>query len=473
MNHLQLVASTAATTDVPARPASPTYVRRRVQNGLILAFGDVTTLLLASTVGISFEWMTNGVPVIPVWTWAFPVGWILGAQVAGLYPGWAMGRLEEIRRMLRVFAVVAPLSAVASLLAAEQLTVPFYLACGTALVMLPPLHVRTRRSLQRTDDWGVPVVIYGAGDVGARTIRHLRHEAGLGFDPVAVVDDNPARQGRVVEELHVLGRAGDRVPATDTAIVAMAESERRRALVDRLTGHYENVILMSAPLDRARTVGHASDFDGLLAVVLTSKLYSRTARSTKRGIELLVVLVTVPIWVPLLGAISLAVWLEDRHTPFARQVRIARDGTPFSMLRFRIVVPNTAETLRNCLQEDAALRREWETRFRLVDDPRVTRLGGMLRRLGLDGLPQIIHVLRGQMALVGPQPLPPYRYAQQARTDGGPLRIAAPGMTGLWKVYGDREDAASDTYYVRRWSIGLDLAILMQSWIELVAPEKC
>ncbi len=433
----------------------------------MLALGDATTLLLASTAGMAVGWMTGDGSVIPPWAWLLPAGWVLGALLAGLYPGWGMGRLEALQRMLCVFAAVIALAGGGILLAGEPLSPAFLTACGTALAVLPPQRARTRRSLRDAGDWGVPVVVYGACDTGSAVLRHLRREADLGLDPIAVVDDNPARQGTMVEGLLILGRSGDRVPATCTAVLAVPDSERRRALLGRLVAEYETVIVLAEPLDRGPLVGRAHDFDGFSAVLLSSRLQRMPARIAKRAIELLLVGLAAPIWLPLFAVVSLAIWLEDRHAPIARQVRIARDGTPFSNVRFRTIVPETGKKLRTSLQEDAALRREWQTRFRLVADPRITRVGRLLRRLGLDGLPQVFNVLRGQMALVGPRPLPPYRYSGRSRNERDTLRLAAPGMTGLWRVYGDREDAPSDMYYIRHWSLTLDLAVLMQRWIDL------
>ncbi|MEX2402024.1 MAG: sugar transferase [Rhodothermales bacterium] len=474
MDHLQLVAPTAtsrqATIDVSPALRTVSYARRRLQNGAILALGDLTTLLLAATGGLALDWSLNAAPALPVWMWWLPVGWVAVGLLAGLYPGWGMGHLEMLRRMLRVSTVVCGVTAAASLWATGTLSWPFYTVCICAFTVLPALRARTRKSLQETGAWGIPVLVYGAGDAGAHLIRHLRRERSIGYNPVAVVDDNPARHGRTIEDLRVLGRSGDRVPVTDTAVLAMPHAPHHGELLERLSAHYRSVIILDEPMNGDRPVGKTHDFDGVIGRVLASRLDSTPARVTKRAAELLVLIITSPFWLPLLALVALAVWLEDRRSPIMRQVRMGWDGTPFSHLRFRTVVPNTGERLRESLDDNEALRREWETRFRLVDDPRVSKVGRVIRTMGLVGLPQLLNVMRGDMALVGSEPLAPYRYSRLSKPEKKAYATASPAVTGLWNVYGETPSAPSATYYVRTWTIERDLAILMKWWVDLLAP---
>ena len=192
------------------------------------------------------------------------------------------------------------------------------------------------------------------------------------------------------------------------------------------------------------------------------------AQLIKRSIDVSFVLLTAPVWAPLYGLIALAVWLEDRHSPFFYQERVGKKGRTFRMRKFRTMVPDAEAVLTERLAEDPALRHEWETTFKLRQDPRLTRIGAFLRRTSLDEIPQLINVLRGEMSLVGPRPLPAYHQeelparVQQLRTN------VRPGMTGLWQVSG-RSDGGNeglerwDAYYVRNWSVWLDIVILVRT----------
>lgn len=122
----------------------------------------------------------------------------------------------------------------------------------------------------------------------------------------------------------------------------------------------------------------------------------------KRVLDVLIVLLTAPITVPLMIVLAFAISI-DGHSPIYVQKRIGRNGRVFSMLKFRTMVPNADMRLKDYLSEDDEARMEWERSQKLRHDPRVTRLGSLLRKCSLDELPQIINVLMGHMSLIGPR----------------------------------------------------------------------
>jgi lipopolysaccharide/colanic/teichoic acid biosynthesis glycosyltransferase len=146
------------------------------------------------------------------------------------------------------------------------------------------------------------------------------------------------------------------------------------------------------------------------------------------------------------------------------------------MWKFRTMMPGAEQVLQSKLASDAELKQEWETNFKLKVDPRITRIGRFLRRTSLDELPQLFNVLRGQMSLVGPRPLPRYHH-NELSTQVMKLRVRVrPGMTGLWQISG-RSDTGNagierwDSYYVRNWSVWLDAVILARSVRAVVRGE--
>jgi lipopolysaccharide/colanic/teichoic acid biosynthesis glycosyltransferase len=176
---------------------------------------------------------------------------------------------------------------------------------------------------------------------------------------------------------------------------------------------------------------------------------------SKRALDVALVLITLPLWGPLLAALALAVWLCDGRPVLFAQPRLGRGGRAFSILK-----------LRSMTTEADPLAR------------RPTRLGAHLRQHGLDELPQLLNVVRGDMSLVGPRPLTPADYHRLA--DGQPGfadRLAMPpGLTGLAQVCGARGaslTAALESHYARRWTPGLDLAILVRTaWINVVGKRR-
>lgn len=150
-----------------------------------------------------------------------------------------------------------------------------------------------------------------------------------------------------------------------------------------------------------------------------------------------------------------------------RHRRVGRGGRMFSCLKFRTMVPNADQVLRELLQNNADLQAEWVRDHKLRNDPRVTSLGRFLRRTSLDELPQLLNVLRGEMSLVGPRPVVREELLRYGRNVGTYL-AAKPGITGLWQVTGRndtnyRRRVVLDTYYVRNQNLLLDLYILAKT----------
>ena len=169
-----------------------------------------------------------------------------------------------------------------------------------------------------------------------------------------------------------------------------------------------------------------------------------------------------------MGLAAAAVWLGDRRSPVYFQERIREGGRPFRTNKLRTMVPDAEAVLARALDADPALRDEWDTTFKLARDPRITRVGALLRRASLDELPQLFDVLRGTMSLVGPRPLPRYHHEDLPERVRDLRERVRPGITGLWQVSG-RSDAGNvgmerwDPYYVRNWSLWLDAVILVRT----------
>jgi lipopolysaccharide/colanic/teichoic acid biosynthesis glycosyltransferase len=158
---------------------------------------------------------------------------------------------------------------------------------------------------------------------------------------------------------------------------------------------------------------------------------------------------------------------KDGGPVIYRHWRIGRDGRSFQCLKFRSMVPNADDVLRELLAQDAGLKREWARHHKLRSDPRVTALGRFLRRTSLDELPQLWNVIRGEMSLVGPRPVVRQELLRYGRNIRAYLS-ARPGVTGLWQVHGRndtdyRRRVVLDTYYVKRRSLLLDLYILLKT----------
>ena len=170
---------------------------------------------------------------------------------------------------------------------------------------------------------------------------------------------------------------------------------------------------------------------------------------------------------PLLFAVAIAIKLTSKGPIFFGHGRIGREGKIFRAWKFRTMAANADEVLEQYLSAHPELREEWEKDHKLKDDPRITKIGKLLRKTSIDELPQIWNVLRGDMSLVGPRPIVTAEIEKYGEYFDL-YTIVLPGITGLWQVSGRNdttyeERVKLDSYYVRNWSPWMDLYLLMRT----------
>jgi exopolysaccharide production protein ExoY len=203
----------------------------------------------------------------------------------------------------------------------------------------------------------------------------------------------------------------------------------------------------------------------------------RVARNrAKRAFDVTIVAVTAPVWGPAVLILAGMVRTTSRGPAFYRHERMGRSGRPIGCLKLRTMVLDADARLSELLASDPELAEEFALTFKLKRDPRVTRLGQLLRRTSLDELPQLVNVLRGEMSLVGPRPITEEemrRYGQYM-----PIVLSArPGMTGLWQVSGRNDVSyatrvALDVQYAFGQSLGGDLSILARTVRRVLRPSR-
>jgi exopolysaccharide biosynthesis polyprenyl glycosylphosphotransferase len=211
------------------------------------------------------------------------------------------------------------------------------------------------------------------------------------------------------------------------------------------------------------------DLDGMTVLGVRPFGLSRSSRMIKRVFDFVVTSIGMIAVAPIMLAIAIAIRLDSRGPIFFRQVRVGRDGRHFHIFKFRSMVVG-AEA-----HKDALLDRNevGDGMFKITADPRVTRVGGFLRRTSLDELPQLFNVLRGEMSLVGPRPLVPEEDRQIQGWHRRRLHLT-PGMTGPWQVLGSSriplgEMVTIDYLYVANWSLWNDVKIMLRTVATVVA----
>jgi len=404
----------------------------------------------------------------------------------GLYTSGAFGAVEELRRATAGTTFVC-LVLTASLFflqhtGAYSRGLLILSGCFTAAAV-PLVRSLVRHLFARRHWWGVTVIVLGAGDGAKALIERLRRHPEMGLRPVACLDDRPGTSGECagvpvagpLSMAHALAAA----LRVHHALVAMPEVAREDLLwmLDEWGTVFRHVILIPDLFGVASLWVSARDLGGVLGLELRQNLLIPLNRWTKRALDIVGALVLGVIALPLIAAAAVWIKLTSRGPLIYRQEREGEGGRSLWMPKLRTMHLDAEALLMRVLSSSPQARAEWSRRFKLQKDPRILPgVGAFLRRTSLDELPQLWSVLKGEMSLVGPRPFPRYHL------DGFGPRFRAlrnrvkPGLTGLWQV-SDRSDGdlevqeALDTYYIRNWSLWLDVYILARTVRALVFPK--
>jgi exopolysaccharide biosynthesis polyprenyl glycosylphosphotransferase len=329
------------------------------------------------------------------------------------------------------------------------------LARGTVRSFVFPAVMNPRRTL-----------IVGAGDVGQVVERKIRSHPEYGLELVGFVDEGQAAGG----DAPILGHPSELPRLVDTleidwVILAFSQSSYEDTLDLLRAARRPDVHLSIVPRFFEVFASNATiqELEGMPVVNLPLMRLSRSVRVLKRTVDIVVASTGLLVLSPLLAVVALAIKLDSRGPIFFRQERHGRAGSVFRILKFR-TMEDGAEAKRQQLaarnQVDGAL-------FKIKEDPRVTRVGRVLRPASIDELPQLWNVLKGEMSLVGPRPFVIHESSQITGWASRRLDLT-PGITGLWQVLGRNdlpfdEMVKLDYIYVTNWSLWWDFKILCQT----------
>jgi lipopolysaccharide/colanic/teichoic acid biosynthesis glycosyltransferase len=253
-------------------------------------------------------------------------------------------------------------------------------------------------------------------------------------------------------------------------IVAMPGQSSRKLLqvTERIGGAFPHLLVIPDLIGFASLGVPAREIGGVVGIEVRQQLLLRGPRAAKRLMDLALTFVGGIFVFPIILLLALVIRLDSKGSPFYSQERLGRSGKPFVARKFRTMHGDGEARLKAVLEADPKLRAEYDEFHKLSSDPRITRVGRVLRKYSLDELPQLWNVVRGEMSLVGPRPYLPRELPEMANHEHIILR-SVPGMTGLWQV-GDRnstgfaERLKMDVHYVKNWSPWLDLYVLARTF---------
>jgi len=237
-------------------------------------------------------------------------------------------------------------------------------------------------------------------------------------------------------------------------------------VLDQLQQVFQHVILLREFDDLPVEGLQVRNLGNLVGIEYTNNLLRRGNQTAKRALDLALAGSSLVVATPVIVLAALLVRIIDGGPVFFHQIRAGRAGRKFNVPKIRTMRRDSEKRLEEYLTANPALREEWTTRYKLRNDPRlISGVGHLFRRYSIDELPQLWAVVAGDMSLVGPRPLPDYHLSQFSPSFLELRQRVRPGLTGLWQITvrsdGRPEDQeAFDTYYIRNWSVWLDLYLL-------------
>ena len=351
-----------------------------------------------------------------------------------------------------------------------------FLSWLLGLAFFPISRAAVKSLLIKLRLWNKKVLILGIGPRARQVAQSLTDNRLLGYELAGFLSETGKDVGReIVPGGRVLGpisrvKAISRTQGVQDIIIALSSlgPQKLNRLTDRSEMLTENIRIVP-DFGGLFTLGvEVNNWGRVLSLAVPRNLVKPWNILIKRSLEYVLTVVRGVLLLPVFLAISLAIKLDSKGPVIYKQRRLARNNRIFSLFKFRTMVVNNRALLQNHLRQNQEARVEWARYQKLrYRDPRVTAVGRFLRRFSLDELPQLINILRGEMSLVGPRPYLP----REKRRIGRSLPLISlvkPGLTGLWQVSGRNrltfdERLNLDEYYIRNWSLWLDLSILIRT----------
>jgi Undecaprenyl-phosphate galactose phosphotransferase WbaP len=460
------------------------YTFSSIFSTAVVLFSDLLALVTAWSLGyLLWAGSVLHMPVRPyielgIALFIFPAAY----AGSGLYPGFGLGAVETIRR-LTYCTCLGFLTVAAATFALKQ--GQEYSRCALVLswlftlINVPLCRYGMLSIASSLRWWGEPTVVIGTRDEAALTIRTLQKAFSLGYRVVGVMSlpSDKTDTNQAIEGIPVLGGldVADRLSKRGVCAALVWHRAESGNLIGSLQRYFPRVIVVwderVLPIEHLRV----RNLGGVLGIEFTSHLFHAGNQFIKRSIDVLLGALFAAIASPIIVLSGIALKLVSPGPMFYSQEREGLNGVRFKVLKLRTMCCDAEERLAKTLALHPELARQWETTMKLDPDPRIIpKVGSFLRRFSIDELPQLFAVASGKMSLVGPRPFPEYHLDRFDATFRRLRNSVRPGLTGMWQVMtrsdGDtRAQELYDTFYIRNWSLWLDVYILVKTMFAVVA----
>jgi len=384
---------------------------------------------------------------------------------------------DEVKELLKAISIsTVVILAVVSLGklsdSISRLTIIFLWLYG--IFIFPLFRFFVKRILYKLNIWQKNVLIIGAGEAGKSSAEGISNDYHLGYKVVGFLDDY--KEG-FVNNIPILGKIKDfdnlvDKMEIDTVIVAIPSMDKEK-LTHLINDIHKKVKKIFVVPDLKGIALLNSELyhlfmQQIFLIKIKNNLDSKINQFIKSTFDITVSIIMLPVLLPLIFILGLLIKLDSPGPIFFTHQRIGKNGKVIKVYKFRTMYIDAEKRLKEILQKDEEARKEWETYYKLKNDPRVTKIGKFLRKTSLDELPQIFNVLKGEMSLVGPRPVIKDEIEKYYKDFAEYYYMVKPGITGLWQVSGRSNTdydfrVEIDTCYVLNWSLWLDIIILFKT----------
>ncbi|MBD3413847.1 MAG: undecaprenyl-phosphate galactose phosphotransferase WbaP [Candidatus Aminicenantes bacterium] len=349
------------------------------------------------------------------------------------------------------------------------------LAWLISLFLFPLFRYFTKTTLVKMGLWKKKLIMIGVHETTLQVIKNIQKNKTMGYEVAAIIDDAPELIGKKFAGIKVLGPLSkietiSRAYNSKDIMVATPHLSRKefKRILSICERNCESMWIIPRSGDFITEGVNIEVIGDIFTLYLKRNLVKPWNLFIKSFIDTVLAFFLLVFTFPFLLVISVAIKLDSKGPILFVQKRIGKNNQLFDLYKFRSMYMDNQARLKAYLTSDHRAREEWKDFKKLKNhDPRVTRVGRFIRKFSLDELPQLFNILNGTMSLVGPRPYLPDEIKHNILFLSTVARVK-PGLTGLWQISGRshipfKERLRIDEYYIRNWSLWMDVVILLKS----------
>ncbi|WP_297455324.1 undecaprenyl-phosphate galactose phosphotransferase WbaP [Persephonella sp.] len=412
--------------------------------------------------------------------WWIPIIFILFIAYEKLYvkryPFW-----DEVKELLKAITIsIVVIFAIISLgkLSDKISRLTIILLWMYSIFIFPVFRLIGKKFLHNLGIWQQDLIIIGASEPGINVAEGLINDKHMGYKIVGFLDDFKKNFVEIKnKKIPILGKIKEFEDISERynlGGVVIAVSSLDKEKVTKITNYFHQKVRRVYVIPDIKGIALLNSelyhlfMQQLFLIRLHNNLGSKINQILKRTFDILLSIFLLPFLLILVLIIAVLIKLDSPGPIFFVQQRIGKGGRTIKVYKFRSMYIDSQERLKEILEKDPEARKEWETYFKLKNDPRVTKVGKFLRKTSLDELPQIFNVLKGDMSFVGPRPVTKEEIEKYYKDYASYYYMVRPGITGLWQVSGRSNTdydfrVTLDSWYVLNWSLWLDIIILFKT----------